>query len=334
MAPTTNPYYSQGSKYQVDMATGFAKIQADAEVNAVRWQMNAVNEAAKNNAADQTNRFGIQQKTNTDVFRIVGQNQNDRERNYLTYQGNIYNFDKQSGDRQLGLQKDYALGIDKNTRDQSVGFDRNAKTLEGTKYGDQLKTQLGVYQWNNVSKTAVAEAQVKAGTYGVGQEDLNNRAADKAYRDKMNDYADRQLQLNKYTQSVGDSYRAYSDQQEQRRNDQAQAMSRYNQDMSFKQKQYDDQQRQASMDRNQQMQERSNATTRANANYQQQQINANQDYALRKQIADQDFLIKNLSLANQTAQINSNIALDNSKYSASRADLAYNRNYQSRSFAF
>lgn len=330
MAPTTNPYYSQGSKYQADLTLGFQKIQADSEVNAMRWKMNAVNEAAKNNAADQTARFGIQQKTNTDVFRIVGQNQNDRERNYLTYQGNIYNFDKQSGDRQLGIQKDYALGMDKNIRDQSVGLDRNTKTLEASKYGDQLKTQLGAYQWTTLNPTSIAEAQIKAGTYGVGQDELNKRANDKAnfdndkaYRDKMNDYADRQLQLDRYTRSVGDSYRAYSDQQENRRNDRNDAMNRYNNDLQYKYALFAYQKEKDAADRDWVKQQFAATTAQWDKDYTLKQQNSVNDYAFRKQAVD-----------NQTNQINSNIALDNSKFTANRADLAYNRNYQSRSFAF
>jgi hypothetical protein len=280
-------------------------------------------ERQKNADANSANRLNFALQSGDRQLGIKTTAETQRENNYLTYQGNIYNFDKQSGDRQLGIQKNFEVGMDKNAGDKAVGLNRNATQLEASKYGDQLKTQLGVYQWSNLNPTSIAEAQIKAGTYGMDQNTLSNQANTKFNDDRNLRYADQQMQQNKYNQQVSDSNRSYSDQRSDQSNDRSAAMARYSQDSAWKATEFNYKQQQDAANRDWVKQQFSATTAQWDKDYALKQQTAANDYALRKQAID-----------NQTAQTNSNLALDNSKFTASRADLAYNRNIQSRSFAF
>lgn len=264
----------------------------------------------------------------------------------------LQNYQMQSSDRRYATDRNadvnYQLGTQKNNVDYAVGMDRNAVTRDVGKYTsdnqlrasnyktladlqaalDKNRLQSGdnryatdtqasteKFKWTTVNPTSVAEAQIKAGTYGLSQNQLSKAAADKTnydnwknYNDSMFNYTNQMNAQMKLSQDIGQAQRAYNDQRNDRSNDQSLAMSRYNaeqaQKASERQRYYDDlaQQRQLARD----------------------------DFNLRsRQIQNQ------IDIANKDYQIRyGDTKLRQDQFAATRADISYNRGNQSSSLAF
>lgn len=264
----------------------------------------------------------------------------------------LQNYQMQSSDRRYNIDRtsevNYALGSQKNQVDYEVGMNRNAVTrdvgyytsdnqlrasnyktladLQANLYKSQLQsgdnryatdTQASTekFKWTTVNPTSIAEAQIKAGTYGLSQNQLSKAAADKTnfdnwknYNDAMFNYTNQMNAQMKLSQDIGQAQRAYNDQRNDRSNDQSLAMSRYNAEQAQKaverQRYYDDlaQQRQLQRD----------------------------DFNLRsRQIQNQ------IDIANKDYQIRYGDAkLRQDQFAATRADISYNRGNQSSSLAF
>ncbi|HBC41838.1 MAG TPA: hypothetical protein DCZ88_08060 [Pseudanabaena sp.] len=264
----------------------------------------------------------------------------------------LQNYQMQSSDRRYATDRNadvnYQLGTQKNNVDYAVGMDRNAVTRDVGKYTsdnqlrasnyktladlqaalDKNRLQSGdnryatdtqasteKFKWTTVNPTSIAEAQIKAGTYGLSRNQLSKAAADKTnfdnwknYNDSMFSYTDRMNAQIKLGQDIGQSQRAYNDQRNDRSNDQYLAMARYNAELAQKiadrNRYYDDltQQRQLQRD----------------------------DFNLRsRQIQNQ------IDIANKDYQIRYGDAkLRQDQFAAARADISYNRGNQSSSLAF
>lgn len=264
----------------------------------------------------------------------------------------LQNYQMQSSDRRYATDRNadvnYQLGTQKNQVDYAVGMDRNAVTRDVGKYTsdnqlrasnyktladlqaalDKNRLQSGdnryatdtqasteKFKWTTVNPTSIAEAQIKAGTYGLSQNQLSKAAADKTnydnwknYNDSMFNYTNQMNAQMKLSQDIGQAQRAYDDQRLDRQNDRSAAMSRYNaeqaQKASERQRYYDDlaQQRQLARD----------------------------DFNLRsRQIQNQ------IDIANKDYRIRYGDAkLRQDQFAATRADISYNRGNQSSSLAF
>jgi len=264
----------------------------------------------------------------------------------------LQNYQMQSSDRryatdrnadvnyQLGTQKnqvDYAVGMDKNKVTRDVGYhtsdnqlrasnyktladlqaalDKNRLQSGDNRYATDTQASTEKFKWTTVNPTSVAEAQIKAGTYGLSQNQLSKAAADKTnfdnwknYNDSMFNYTNQMNAQMKMTQDIGQAQRSYDDQQRDRQNDRSAAMARFNSEMSQKiadrNRYYDDlaQQRQLARD----------------------------DFNLRsRQIQNQ------IDIANKDYQIRYGDAkLRQDQFAATRADISYNRGNQSSSLAF
>jgi len=264
----------------------------------------------------------------------------------------LQNYQMQSSDRRYATDRNadvnYQLGTQKNQVDYAVGMDRNAVTRDVGKYTsdnqlrasnyktladlqaalDKNRLQSGdnryatdtqasteKFKWTTVNPTSVAEAQIKAGTYGLSQNQLSKAAADKTnydnwknYNDSMFSYTNQMNAQIKLGQDIGQAQRAYNDQRNDRSNDQSLAMSRYQteqaQKASERQRYYDDlaQQRQLARD---------------DFNLRSRQIQNQID------IANKDYLIRY-----------GDAKLRQDQFAAARADISYNRGNQSSSLAF
>ena len=264
----------------------------------------------------------------------------------------LQNYQMQSSDRRYATDRNadvnYQLGTQKNNVDYAVGMDRNAVTRDVGKYTsdnqlrasnyktladlqaalDKNRLQSGdnryatdtqasteKFKWTTVNPTSVAEAQIKAGTYGLSQNQLSKAAADKTnfdnwknYNDSMFNYTNQMNAQMKLGQDIGQAQRAYDDQRLDQKNQASAAMSRYNAELAQKiadrNRYYDDltQQRQLQRD----------------------------DFNLRsRQIQNQ------IDIANKDYQIRYGDAkLRQDQFAATRADISYNRGNQSSSLAF
>jgi hypothetical protein len=264
-----------------------------------------------------------------------------------------YNTDRTSDvNFKLGSQKnqvDYAVGMDKNAVTREVGkytsdnqlrasnyksyadlqaaLDKNVKQSGDnryettTKYGTQER--INTYNRNTVDQTELATAQIKAGTYGLTKDQQTKAANDKTnfdnwknYNDAQYNYTDRQNAQIKLGQDIGNANKAYSDSRLDRQNDQALSMHRFQVEQN--QKNADRAQFEANkkLDREQQ---------RADFGLRSQQIQSQID------LANRDFALRSQESAARTFDIYNSAALKNNQFSATRADIGYNRSQQGRS---
>jgi len=282
------------------------------------------------NLKAQTDYAGYQIKSLTDLQNYAMQSADRR-----------YNIDRTSEvNYSLGSQKnqvDYEVGMNRNRVTRDVGYYTSDNQLRASNYKtlaelqaklDQNRLQSGdnryladtqasteKFKWTTVNPTSIAEAQIKAGTYGLSQSQLSKAAADKTnydswknYNDSMFNYTNQMNAQMKLGQDIGQAQRAYNDQRNDRSNDQSLAMARYNAELAQKiadrNRYYDDltQQRQLQRD----------------------------DFNLRsRQIQNQ------IDIANKDYQIRYGDAkLRQDQFAAARADISYNRGNQSSSLAF
>jgi len=294
----------------------------------------------------------------------------------------LQNFAMQSRDRRTATEAntavgfnrnagDVKVGLDKNRVTRDVGFDQNAKQLEGSKIktfadfrvgmdrnerqsGDNrfetstkfaTQERVNTFNRNTIDRTELATAQVKAGTFGVGQSELNKRAGDKSNFDnwkKQNDanfdYADRQNAAIKLGRDIGNAERAYNDSRLDLQNDRSNAMHRFQVEQNNKN---------ADRSARSAEQKQSREDRKADFGLRSSQINAEvarsaQESTYRMQLLQaqtaqirDDSVFRNRKLEADTDAVFSNTRLKNLQFDATRSDLGYNRSNQfGRSLAF
>lgn len=275
----------------------------------------------------ETQRFGI--NVNADVA---------RENNQLRSSDNRYQTDVNAGvNRELGYAKTYAelkANLDRNRVTRDIGFDSNAKNLEASRFKTTTDAATDRFKWTTLNPTSIAEAQIKAGTYGMSQNYLSQRALEDNARKVNNEYNDRMMQYGRYQMeianfqnNIANNQRAYLDQRSDRSTDRAQAMARFNSEMSFK---IADRDRYYADLAEQRRQQRDDFNLRSQQIMNQIDL-ANRDFSLRAQ----DLANRTNESAARVNQINTDSRLKDAQFSATRADIGYNRNYQQqRSLAF
>jgi hypothetical protein len=308
----------------------------------------------------QTDMRGQDIKSLTDLQNFASRSRDNR---YATEANTAVGFNKNAGDVKVGL--------DKNRVTRDVGFDQNAKQLEAsnvrtfadfkaamdknvkqsadnrfetsTKFATQER--MNTFNRNTIDRTELATAQVKAGTFGVGQDELNKRAGDKSNFDnwkKQNDanfdYADRQNAQIKMGRDIGNAERAYNDSRQDLSNDRGAAMHRFQVEQNNK-----NADRSARFEEQKQLRE----DRKADFGLRSSQINAEvarsaQESTYRMQLLQaqtaqirDDSVFRNRKLEADTAAVFSNTRLKDLQFAASRSDIGYNRGNQfGRSLAF
>lgn len=304
------------------------------------------------------------ERANLDRFKIQLDAMNQRYGIDATTGANLQNYQWQSQDRQFAARlnagetrvKTYAelqAALDRNRITGEVGFDANRVTREvglnrnqlqsgdnrfetTTKYGTQER--MNQYNRSTLDRTEIAKEQIKAGTYGRSQEDINSmaiesnaRKVNQDFNDRMMQYGRYQMEINKFTNDVRTAQRSYDDQRSDLENERRAATARYNQEQAQKRAdlEYDRQQRK--LDRDRAYAEFDIRRNDTNATLAQQNAFRQQELAFRQQE------INNSSALDQAriAQIYADTKLKNDQFGAGRADISYNRNIQrSRSIAF
>jgi hypothetical protein len=304
------------------------------------------------------------ERANLDRFKIQLDAMNQRYGIDATTGANLQNYQWQSQDRQFATKvnagetrvKTYAelqAALDRNRVTREVGLDSNRVTREvglnrnqlqsgdnrfetTTKYGTQER--MNQYNRNTLDRTEIAKEQIKAGTYGRSQEDINSmaiesnaRKVNQDFNDRMMQYGRYQMEINKFNNDVGTAERSYMDQRSDLDNERRAATARYNQEQAQKRAdlEYDRQQRK--LDRDRAYAEFDIRRNDTNATLAQQNAFRQQELAFRQQE------INNSSALDQAriAQIYADTKLKNDQFGAGRADISYNRNIQrSRSIAF
>jgi hypothetical protein len=277
---------------------------------------------------------------------------------------NLVNYANQSSDRRYNTDKTadvtYKLGSQRNQVDYAVGMDKNAVTRDVGKYqsDNQLKAstyksyaelqaalnnnilqsgdrryetttkygtqeRMNTFNRNTVDQTELATAQVKAGTYGMSKSDQQKAASDKTnfdnwknYNDAQFNYTDRMNQQIKLQQDIAKANVAVLTNDSNRANDQRAAMFRFQVEQNNR-----------NADR---------AAFAENQRLAREQVK--QDYGLRAQqiqsqieLANRDFSLRSAESAAKTFDIYNTAALKNNQFSATRADVSYNRQQQQRS---
>lgn len=236
--------------------------------------------------------------------------------------------------REVGLAKTYADLKANLNRNQLQSGDNRFETT--TKYGTQER--MNQFNRNTIDRTEIAKEQIKAGTYGRSQEDINSmaiesnaRKVNQEYNDRMMQYGRYQMEINKFTNDVRTAQRSYDDQRIDLENARRAATARYNQEQAQKRADLEYDRIERARERDLARQDASNAIARSNATLAQQNAFRQQELAFRQQE------INNSSALDQAriAQIYADTKLKNDQFGAGRADISYNRNIQrSRSIAF
>lgn len=321
---STNIYSNRPSDYKPTynssspserLVEGFAKIQADAY------------NAARNNQLQSADRRDTA-RVNAAVTRevgLAGVNANFQLGQFKTLADLQSNLDRNRAYRDIGFE-------DARVK-QVVGLDSNTKNLQGAKYKVDAEKDLGKYQWSNINKTAIAEAQIKAGTYGRSQSDINSmqiesnaRKVNNEYNDRMMQYGRYQMEIANFQNSIANANRSYGDQRFDRRQDRADAMARFNREQAQKEADRAEYYRQQNLDR---QLKRDDFALRSQQ-IQNQIAQTNQEFALRQQ----EFALRSAESAAKVNQIYSDTRLKNDQFGATRSDIGYNRLQQRRSMAF
>lgn len=289
--------YAPGEKLQSDYAGYQIKSLTDLQNYAMQ---SSDRRYATDRTADVTYKLGSQKNQ---VDYMVGM-----DRNAVTRDVGYYTSDNQLRASNYKSYADLQAALNKN---QLQSGDNRFET--STKYSTQER--INQYNRNTLNKTAIAEAQIKAGTYGLSQNQLSKAAADKTnydnwknYNDAMFNYTDRMNAQMKLGQDIAQSQRAYNDQRNDRFNDQSAAWARYQTELAQK-----------ASDRN-----------RYYSDLAEQRRLSRDDFNLRsRQIQNQ------IDIANKDYLIRYGDAkLRQDQFAATRADISYNRSNQSSSLAF
>jgi hypothetical protein len=225
--------------------------------------------------------------------------------------------------RELGYVKTYAELQAALNRNQLQSRDNRFEIT--TKYGTQER--MNQYNRNTLDKTEIAKEQIKAGTYGRSQSDINAMTAEsnarkvnQEYNKGMMDYGRYQMEVQSFQNNMAKNNTAYADQRNDRSNDRSMANARYNYEMAEKRAERD----------------------RYYADLAEQRRQQRDDFKLRSQqiqnqidLANRDFTLRSAESGAKVNQMNTDSRLKDSQFSATRADIGYNRNYQNqRSLAF
>ena len=311
------------------------------------------------------------EKANLDRFKIQLDAMNQRYGIDATTGANLQNYQLQSQDRRLGIQlgeqtKRYGIDVgaketrfktlaelqadlDRNRVTREVGFDANKQQLEGSKFKTTTEADTERYKWttvnetdrykrNTLDRTEIAKEQIKAGTYGRSQSDINSmaieanaRKVNQDYNDRMMQYGRYQMEINKFNNDVGNAERAYSDQRMDAQNARREATSRYNQEQAQMRAEKESDRLERARERDLARQDASNAINRSNQLQQQSNVFRQQELAYRQQEINSAAALDQAKIA----QIYADTKLKNDQFGATRADIGYNRNIQrSRSIAF
>ena len=305
-----------------------------ANLDRVKIQLDAMNQ-----------RYGIDATTGANLQNYQWQSQDRQFATRLNAENQRYKTDADASvnreiglanvgvTREVGLAKTYADLKANLNRNQLQSGDNRFETT--TKYGTQER--MNQFNRNTIDRTEIAKEQIKAGTYGRSQSDINSmaiesnaRKVNQDFNDRMMNYGRYQMEINKFTNDVGNAQRSYMDQRSDLENERRAATARYNQEQAQKRAdlEYDRQQRKLDRDRSYyEFDIRRNDT---NATLAQQNAFRQQELAFRQQE------INNSSALDQAkiAQIYADTKLKNDQFGAGRADISYNRSAQYRSIAF
>lgn len=304
------------------------------------------------------------ERANLDRYKIQLDAMNQRYGIDATTGANLQNYQWQSQDRQFATKvnagetrvKTYAelqAALDRNRVTREVGLDSNRVTREvglnrnqlqssdnrfetTTKYGTQER--MNQYNRNTLDRTEIAKEQIKAGTYGRSQEDINSmaiesnaRKANQEYNDRMMQYGRYQMEINKFNNDVRNAERSYTDQRTDLANARSAAESRFNIERNDRIANLEYDRREKARERDLARQDASNAIARSNATLAQQNAFRQQELAFRQQEINNSTALDQARIA----QIYADTKLKNDQFGAGRADISYNRNIQrSRSIAF
>ena len=280
-------------------------------------------------------RYGIDATTGANLQNYQWQSQDRQLATRLNAANQRYGTDvNASVTREVGLAKTYADLQSNLNRNQLQSSDNRFEIT--TKYGTQ--ENINKYNRNTLDRTEIAKEQIKAGTYGRSPYDVNQmaiesnaRKVNQEYNDRMMNYGRYQMEINKFSNDVGNAQRSYGDQRTDLGNERRAATDRYNQEMALKRADLEYDRKQREIDRDRVKYEFD--VKRTDVNSFQSQMNAfrQQELAFReKEIASNTALDQA-----KIAQIYADTKLKNDQFGAGRADISYNRNIQrSRSTAF
>lgn len=304
------------AKIQLDYLQGLYGIDSTANVNRQNNQWQSQDRKYGINLGEQTKRYGIDVGAKETRAKTLAELQADLDRNRVT---------------------------------REVGFNANATQLEGSKFRTTTEASTERYKWttvnetdkykrNTLDRTEIAKEQIKAGTYGRSQEDINSmaieanaRKVNQEYNDRMMNYGRYQMEINKFNNDVRNAERAYSDQRSDLSNARSAAESRFNIERNDRiaQTEYDRQQKK--LDRDRAYAEFDIRRNDTNATLAQQNAFRQQELAYRQQEINSAVALDQARIA----QIYADTKLKNDQFGAGRADISYNRNVQrSRSIAF
>lgn len=312
-----------------------AKLESQQRANMATPNSNATNANQRTNIySNKSSDYAPTEKLQSDYAGYQIRSLTDLQNYQMQSSDRRYATDRNADvNYQLGTQKnnvDYAVGMDRNAVTRDVGkytsdnqlrasnyksladlqaaLDKNRLQSGDNRYATDTQASTERFKWTTVNPTAIAEeatranattqeALIKAGMYGLSQEDARAMAKGRY-----------QMEVTKFNTDIAQSQRAYSDQRLDRENDRSAAMAKFNSEMSQKiadrNRYYDDltQQRQLQRD---------------DFNLRSRQIQNQID------IANKDYLIRY-----------GDAKLRQDQFAATRADISYNRGNQSSSLAF
>lgn len=319
-----------------------AKLESQQRANMATPKSNATNANQRTNIySNKASDYAPTEKLQSDYAGYQIKSMADLQNYAMQSSDRRYNTDRTADvNYRLGAQKnqvDYAVGMDRNKVTRDVGYytsdnqlrasnyktladlqaalDRNRLQSGDNRYSTDTQASTEKFKWTTVNPTSIAEAQIKAGTYGLSQNQLSKAAADKTnydnwknYNDAMFNYTDRMNAQMKLGQDIAQSQRAYNDQRNDRFNDQSATWARYQTEQAQK-----------ASDRNQYY----------------------SDLAEQRRLSRDDFNLRSRQIQNQIDIANKDYLirygdakLRQDQFAATRADISYNRSNQSSSLAF
>ena len=320
-----------------------AKLESQQRANMATPKSNATNanQRTTNIYSNKASDYAPTEKLQSDYAGYQIKSMADLQNYAMQSSDRRYNIDRTADvNYRLGDQKnqvDYEVGMDRNKVTRDVGYytsdnqlrasnyktladlqsdlDRNRRQADGNRYSTDTQAATEKFKWTTVNPTSIAEAQIKAGTYGLSQNQLSKAAADKTnydnwknYNDAMFTYTDRMNAQMKLGQDIAQSQRAYNDQRNDRFNDQSATSARYQTELAQK-----------ASDRNQYY----------------------SDLAEQRRLSRDDFNLRSRQIQNQIDIANKDYLirygdakLRQDQFAATRADISYNRSNQSSSLAF
>lgn len=293
--------YATGEK----LASDRYKVDADASVNFSNYSMQSSDRRYNTDKTSDVNFKLGSQKNQVDY--MVG-----IDRNAVTRDVGKYTSDNQLRASNYKSYSDLQAALDKNVKQS--GDNRYETT---TKYGTQER--INTYNRNTVDQTELATSQVKAGTYGLSKDQQQKAANDKTNFDNWKNYNDAQFN--------------YTNQQNAQRklgqdiaNAEAKSSSRsFTASFSIAPSLMETMKQEQQYKANRAEKQADREQLRADFNLRSQQIQSQID------LANRDYALRSQESAARTFDIYNSAALKNNQFSATRADIGYNRSNQQRS---